>query len=310
MLHGHDGRCRTGSRPTALRSLLPPGIRACVWWPAFRRCGRHTQGHHGNVNAVTFLSDGTLASAGYDAAIILWPPGMTLRRCEYPCRGHSTPRDDAGDRPACSRRRRTLRQLDRSGAIVAEVRVSSRPLIALAATADEKLHRRLGHQGGHRVARLPHPEAGSHPRQCRRCAGVGPCLSTPCPDAAGRGADNIISEWDVETGRRLGTSAAIPGRSHERICRQSGRRSLPCLHRLPYARPGGRQSRRTRRCTASSAAGSRRLPAIPTPPLSGGWISSGRRKRCRSSSNWGQAYIRQGPRCRSRRSTIPRIVQR
>jgi cytochrome c len=34
------------------------------------------KGHHGNVNAVGFLPDGRLVSAGYDATLRIWPKGM------------------------------------------------------------------------------------------------------------------------------------------------------------------------------------------------------------------------------------------
>ncbi|HEX2727019.1 MAG TPA: c-type cytochrome, partial [Beijerinckiaceae bacterium] len=34
---------------------------------------RVLQGHHGNVNAVAFLADGRIATAGYDATVRIWP---------------------------------------------------------------------------------------------------------------------------------------------------------------------------------------------------------------------------------------------
>lgn len=211
VLHGHDG-------PVVALAVAPDGstLASASWdtsvrlWPLSGAAPRILKGHHGNVNAVTFLSDGTLASAGYDAAIILWPPGQDAAPMRISMPGPLNALVTMpGDRLLAAGADGTLRQLDRSGAIVAEVRVSSGPLIALAATADEKYIAASAIREG--IVLLD--SRTLKPVHTLGSAGVAPVWALAFPRRArtllAGGADNIISEWDVETGRRLGTSAAI-----------------------------------------------------------------------------------------------------
>ncbi|MQX49765.1 c-type cytochrome [Sinorhizobium medicae] len=211
VLHGHDG-------PVVALAVAPDGstLASASWdasvrlWPLSGAPSRILKGHHGNVNAVTFLSDGTLASAGYDAAIILWPPGHDAAPMRISMPGPLNALVTVpGDRLLAAGADGTLRQIDRRGAIVAEVRVSTGPLIALAATADKRYIAASAIREG--IVLLDSRTL----KPVNTLGGAGVATVWALAFARGErtlltgGADTIISEWDVETGRRLGTSAAI-----------------------------------------------------------------------------------------------------
>ena len=207
VLQGHAG-------PVVALAVSPDGsmLASASWdasvrlWPLSGSQPRILEGHHGNVNAVVFLSDGTLASAGYDGAILLWPPEGNAAPVRVsmptPLNVLATTRDDrlfAGGADG------KLREIDRSGAIRAEVAVSAGPLIALAATANERYIAVSAIKEG--VLLL---DAGTlNPVRALGRAGAPVwALAFTRGDRmllAG-GADRIIREWDVETGERLGTT--------------------------------------------------------------------------------------------------------
>jgi cytochrome c len=211
VLRGHEG-------PVVALAAAPDGstLASASWdasvrlWPLSGAPPRILKGHHGNVNAVAFLSDGTLASAGYDATIILWPPGHDAapRRISMPAPLNALV-TMPGDRLLAAGADGILRQIDRSGAIVGEVSVSTGPLIALAVTADERSIAASAIRKG--IVLLD--SRTLKPVHTLGSAGAAPvwALAFPRGDRTllAGGADNIISEWDVETGRRLGTSTAI-----------------------------------------------------------------------------------------------------
>ncbi|TIM68615.1 MAG: hypothetical protein E5Y60_16490, partial [Mesorhizobium sp.] len=74
ILEGHTG-------PVADLELSPDGsmLASASWdttvrlWPLAGGPARVLEGHRANVNALAFLADATLVSAGYDATVIFWP---------------------------------------------------------------------------------------------------------------------------------------------------------------------------------------------------------------------------------------------
>jgi WD40 repeat protein len=51
-----------------------------VWDRHTGKCLRVLQGHKGEVKCSTVLSDGSVATAGYDGAIVIWNVSQGLRR--------------------------------------------------------------------------------------------------------------------------------------------------------------------------------------------------------------------------------------
>lgn len=169
--------------------------------------GRVLQGHGGNVNSVAYLPDGTLASAGYDASVILWPPEAQESFIRIAMPAPINVIAASGDSLFVAAADGRLRELDRSGAILRETALSPGPLIALAATG-----------GGERLA-VASITGGIMLLDAKtlktirkfETAGI-PVWSLAFPPG-GRtlmagGSDHLVREWDVETGRRLGTTAA------------------------------------------------------------------------------------------------------
>ena len=208
VLQGH-------SAPVAALAVSPDGatLASASWdasvrlWPLSGGQPRVLEGHRGNVNAVAFLSDGTLVSAGYDAVVILWPP----ERNSVPVRvvlpaPLSTLAVTADDRLFVGGADGKLRELDRGGAVLTEVQVSSRPIVALAASADGTYLAAAGINDA--IVLL---DAGS--LQPVRTLGKGGvpvwslAFSPGGETLLAGGADRLVREWDVETGQRLGTTA-------------------------------------------------------------------------------------------------------
>ena len=210
VLQGH-------SAPVVALAVSPDGstLASACWdasvrlWPLSGGEPRVLEGHRGNVNAVAFLADGTLASAGYDAAVILWPPeGGTPVRIGMPS-PLSTLVATAADRLFVGGADGKLRELDRRGAIRAEVAVSSGPITALAATADGRYIAASSIRNGIALLDARNPQ---HLRSLDT-AGVPVWSLAFLPDGrtllAG-GADRLVREWNVETGQPLGSKAGGP----------------------------------------------------------------------------------------------------
>src|SRR5690606_39011992 len=106
-------------------------------WPLNGGKPRALQGHQGNVNAVAFLPDGTLVSGGNDATVIMWADdGRVLGRISMPAPITTIATTSTG-RLLIGGIDGVLRTLERSGAIVKEVKAFSGPLTALAISEDD-----------------------------------------------------------------------------------------------------------------------------------------------------------------------------
>ncbi|MEO4001938.1 c-type cytochrome [Mesorhizobium sp. CAU 1732] len=209
VLEGHKA-------PVVSLALSPDGssLASASWdgtvrlWPLDGGAPHILEGHQGNVNAVAFLSGGTLASAGHDATVILWPSeGDTAPvRVTVP-----TPLTVlaalAGDRLLAGSVDGTLRALDHTGAIRGEVAVFRGPLTALAVTDDGKYIAVAAVTGGialldaENLKTVHSFDTANIPVWSLAFRPGGGTLMTG-------GADRIVREWDVETGRRLGSTVA------------------------------------------------------------------------------------------------------
>ena len=120
---------------------------------------RRLKGHKDNVNAVAFLPDGTLATAGYDATLRLWPAdGSAPRVIEF-----DTPLNSVialpGGRLAAGGADGSVRFVRPDGAPAGRVEAAAAPVIALAVSPD----------GG--TARCRQPARRGRPdRRRRACA--------------------------------------------------------------------------------------------------------------------------------------------
>jgi cytochrome c len=208
VLEGHTG-------PVAALAVSPDGstLASASWdgtvrlWPLAGGEPRVLEGHRGNVNAVAFLADGTLVSAGYDATVVFWPveAGAAPVQVAMP-----TPLNAlvvAGDRLFVAGADGKLRELDRKGMVRSEVRVSRRPITALAVSADGKYLAAAGL--GNAIGLF---DAASL-KPARKLETSGAPVWSLAFTADGRrllagGADHVVREWNIETGKQLGTAVA------------------------------------------------------------------------------------------------------
>ncbi|WP_353645260.1 hypothetical protein [Mesorhizobium sp. WSM2239] len=212
ILEGHTG-------PVADLEVSPNGsmLASASWdatvrlWPLAGGEQRVFEGHSGNVNAVAFLADGTLVSAGYDATVIFWPTeiGAPPVRALMP-----TPLNALvtapGDRLFVGGADGHVRLLDRRGKVQSEVQVSRKPVIALAATPDANYLAAAGIGSGILLLDAENLSA------IRTLETSGVEVWSLAFTAGGKtllagGADNLVREWNVETGARLG--AAVAGKT-------------------------------------------------------------------------------------------------
>lgn len=211
VLEGHAG-------PVASLAVSPDGsmLASASWdttvrvWALAGGESRVLEGHRGNVNAVAFLPDGTLVSVGYDAAVILWPrDGETaLLRVDLPA-PLSSLATTADSRLLVGGADGKLRELDRGGHMLAEVLVSSRPLVAVAASADGRYVAAAGINDPIMLL----DANGLRPVRTFDAAGVpvwSLAFSLGGKTLLGGGGDHLVREWDVESTERLGCTAEGP----------------------------------------------------------------------------------------------------
>lgn len=174
-------------------------------WPLSGGKPQVLNGHGANVNAVAFLSDGTLASAGYDTSLILWPTNATAAPVKILMPAAlstlaATPDDQLFVGGADGR----VRELDRRGNILKDVPVSSKPLLALSASPNSRYLAAAAIDGT--ITLLDAVTLA-------KIRTLGPAVPAWSLAFASGGqtllagsADNIVREWDVESGQQRGTS--------------------------------------------------------------------------------------------------------
>lgn len=219
-------------------------------WPLSGGSAHVLEGHDGNVNAVTFMGDGTLVSAGYDNNVVFWPRGAgeTPVHVVLP-----TPLNSLVSLPddhlAVGGADGKVRVLDRHGTIRSEVQIARMPVIALAASPDGKLLAAAGVKGpvvvldAERLAPLDDLDSPGEPVWSLAFTPDGKTLLTG-------GSDGVVRQWDAKTGAHLGTIAegetdplaefaGDPGAKAFRSCiachtldPKDGNRAGPTLHGL------------------------------------------------------------------------------
>lgn len=249
ILEGHEA-------PVASLALSPDGttLASAAWdgtvrlWPLAGGSPRVLDQHRGNVNAVAYLSDGTLASAGYDGTLLLHrgagapraiPIGVPLNALA-----------SAGDELVVAAADGQLRFVNPLTGSMDVLPVSEVPLVALAASADGK---RIGTAGFRGALVLANRETRAI---IRRMAGPAfPLWSLAfSPDGTEiltGGADRLVRRWSVATGEpvnpvlaeateaRFAAFATHPGAEIYKACiachtlsEEDGNRAGPTLHRL------------------------------------------------------------------------------
>ena len=207
VLQGHTA-------PVAALGVSPDGsaIASASWdgsvrlWPLAGGKPRILTGHRGNVNAVAFLSDRTLVSAGYDAAVMLWPrdQGGVPRRIDMPA-PLNTLAIAGNDRLFAGGADGKLYELNRSGDVQGEVQISSKPIVAAAASADGRYLAAAG---------IGEPIVLLHASDLKTARTLGGretvwslAFSADGKTLLAGGGDHLVREWDIETGARLGAAA-------------------------------------------------------------------------------------------------------
>jgi cytochrome c len=173
-----------------------------VWDLAGGAPPRVLQGHQGNVNGIAFRADGTVATAGFDGTIRLWPEGespVLLAEFGLPLNTLAALPDGS---LAAGGVDGTLRLVAPDGTL-REVQAGARPVVALAASADGRLLA-AGSLGGS-VTLWEMPAL----RLRATLAGPGLPVWSVAFGADGRtlwtgGADRRVRRWDAATGRPVG----------------------------------------------------------------------------------------------------------
>lgn len=217
-------------------------------WPLGEGKPTVLEGHRGNVNAVLFLPDGRLVSAGYDGTIRFWREGREERVIEAGLPQNALAL--AGSEIISAGADGQLRFLSPDGERMEALGIAEAPLVALAASGDGGMIAATGFRGA-----LVLIEAKTRQITRRMMGPAFPLWSLAfSPD--GReiltgGADRLVRRWHVATGepvnpiliaatdQKLQRFAGHPGAEIYRACvachtldADDGNRAGPTLYRI------------------------------------------------------------------------------
>lgn len=249
ILEGHEG-------PIASLALSPDGaiLASASWdgtvriWPLAGGNPRVLDAHKGNVNAVVFLSDGTLVSAGYDGVLAFHKGEDAPRMLQLGVPLNALVRAD--DELVVAAADGQLRLVNPATDTISAIPVSEVPLVALAATPNGKT---IGAAGFRGALVLLDRESRSISRRMS-----GPAFplwslafSSDGTEILTGGADRLVRRWVVTTGEpvnpvvteatevRVEAFANHPGAEIYKACiachtlsEDDGNRAGPTLHRL------------------------------------------------------------------------------
>jgi cytochrome c len=176
-------------------------------WPLGEGEPRILEGHHQNVNGVAFTPDGKfLVSASYDLTVRIWPVGggnLQVVTLPSPINAVAVTRDNEIVAGSADGR---LFFLSPDGKLLAEIDVTSGPIISLAASADGTLLAAAGIRGSVTVI-------DRKDRKILRTL-VGPGLPVWSVAFFGDnrtlltgGSDNLVRRWYAATGDHIGQVA-------------------------------------------------------------------------------------------------------
>lgn len=249
ILEGHEA-------PVAGLALSPDGqtLASAAWdgtvrlWPMAGGNPRVLDQHKGNVNAVVYLADGTLASAGYDGTLLLHKGEGAPRAIPIGVPLNALVR--AGDELIVAAADGQLRFVNPQTGAAIPLSVSEVPLVALAASSDGKT---IGAAGFRGALVLVNRETRAITRRM-----VGPAFplwslafSSDGSEILTGGADRLVRRWRVETGEpvnpvvteateaRVAAFANHPGAEIYKACiachtlsEDDGNRAGPTLYRV------------------------------------------------------------------------------
>lgn len=168
---------------------------------------RRLKGHKDNVNAVAFLSDGSLATAGYDATVRIWPAnGSAPRIVEF-----DTPLNTlvalSGNRLAAGGADGSVRIVGSDGAHAGRVEATRTPVIALAVSLDGRTIAAASPRGA--VALIDAPALSV--RHTLTGPGLPVWSMAFAPDGKTLftgGGDRLVRRWNAQTGEHIGAVLA------------------------------------------------------------------------------------------------------
>ncbi|CAN1538485.1 WD40 domain containing protein [Rhabdaerophilaceae bacterium] len=207
-LEGHDG-------PIASLALSPDRktLASAAWdgtvrlWPLAGGAPRVLESHKGNVNAVAWLGDGTLASAGYDGSLFIHGEPGPPRVVEIGVPLNALVR--AGNDLIIGAADGQLRILTVASGAIDAIEIADVPLVALAASTDGRM---IGAAGFRGALVLVDRETR---RIVRRMVGPAFPLWSLAFSPDGReiltgGADKLVRRWVVATGEPVNPILAEP----------------------------------------------------------------------------------------------------
>lgn len=209
VLEGHEA-------PVVSLALSPDGetLASAAWdrtvrlWPLSGGEPVVLNGHEDNVNAVAYLADGTLVSAGYDAKLMFWKDQTTpvVFTLPSPLNALAPFGDDALAVGGADGR---VRIVGRDGMTRDQAQIAQTAVIALAASPDGEYLAAAGLKGA--IAVLEGETLQPVHNLVDPGSPVWSLAFTPDGETLlTGGSDRLVRRWDMETGAHIGPTVVSP----------------------------------------------------------------------------------------------------